>query len=253
MMNRKKKSIAALLISGGAIGAWFGGQSLVRDMAFAQQQQQVETTHEQLKTVEDMATAFRNVGKAVEPSVVRIDVRKTIKGVGRGALPDDMLRRFFRDQLPDQGDKGDNNGNDDNNNDNGDDGIGGFEQVGTGSGVIMEVDGKTAYIMTNNHVAGGAAEMMVTLADGRKIENAKLVGADPKSDLAVVKIEADRLIPAHWGDSSNLQKGDWVLAFGSPFGYVGSMTHGIISALDRTDVGILGQYGYEDFIQVDAP
>jgi serine protease Do len=117
----------------------------------------------------------------------------------------------------------------------------------------MEVEGKTAYILTNNHVAGGATEMVVTLADGRRVENAKLVGADPKSDLAVVKIESDRLIPAKWGDSAALEKGDWVLAFGSPFGYVGSMTHGIVSALDRSNVGILGQQGYEDFIQVDAP
>ena len=75
--------------------------------------------------------------------------------------------------------------------------------------------------------------MLVTLADGRKIENAKLLGTDPKSDLAVVKIEAEHLIPAKWGDSATLEKGDWILAFGSPFGYVGSMTHGIVSALDR--------------------
>ena len=95
--------------------------------------------------------------------------------------------------------------------------------------------------------------MTVTLADGREINKAKLVGADPKSDLAVVKIEADRLIPAKWGDSDDLQKGDWIMAFGSPFGYVGSMTHGIVSALNRTSVGILGQQGYENFIQVDAP
>jgi serine protease Do len=114
------------------------------------------------------------------------------------------------------------------------------------------VDGKTGYILTNNHVAGGATEMTITLSDGRTYDKAKLVGADPKTDLAVVKIEADHLIPAHWGDSANLQKGDWVLAFGSPFGYVGSMTHGIVSALDR-QAGILGRYGYEDFIQVDAP
>ena len=128
-----------------------------------------------------------------------------------------------------------------------------FEQVGTGSGVILEVDGNTGYILTNNHVAGGAAEMVVTLADGRQIANAKLVGADPKSDLAVVKIQADKLIPAKWGDSATLRKGDWILAFGSPFGYIGSMTHGIVSALDRSNVGILGSQGYEDFIQVDAP
>src|SRR5205085_11965346 len=133
-----------------------------------------------------------------------------------------------------------------------DDAPGGFA-MGEGSGVIMEVEGGTGYILTNNHVAGGATELHVTLADGREITEAKLVGADPKSDLAVVKIEADRLIPAKWGDSATLEKGDWVLAFGSPFGYVGSMTHGIVSALDRSNVGILGNQGYEDFIQVDAP
>ena len=88
------------------------------------------------------------------------------------------------------------------------------------------------------------------MADGSKTPRS--VGTDPKSDLAVVKIEADHLIPANWGDSSTLEKGDWILAFGSPFGYVGSMTHGIVSALDR-QAGILGSQGYEDFIQVDAP
>jgi serine protease Do len=117
----------------------------------------------------------------------------------------------------------------------------------------MEVDGSVGYILTNNHVAGGATEMAVTLADGRRIDGAKLVGADPKTDLAVVKITADHLVAARWGDSSTLHQGDWVMAFGSPFGYIGSMTHGIVSALDRSNVGILGNNGYEDFIQVDAP
>jgi serine protease Do len=254
-MNRIRKSAATMLILGGAVGAWFGGQTLMKDVAFAQQEHQVQTSREQLKSTEDIATAFRNVGHAVEPSVVSINVRKTIKGPGHGALPDDMLRRFFRERgvpAPDGGQQGQGDDNNDEGN-NGDAPDEGMEQVGTGSGVIMEVDGRTAYILTNNHVAGGATEMVVTLADGRKIENAKLMGADPKSDLAVVRIEADRLIPAHWGDSGSLQKGDWILAFGSPFGYVGSMTHGIVSALDRTNIGILGQYGYEDFIQVDAP
>src|SRR5439155_17132042 len=111
----------------------------------------------------------------------------------------------------------------------------------------------TGYILTNNHVAGGADEMTVTLSDGRTFKNAKVLGADPKSDLAVIKIDADHLIPAKWGDSAKLQKGDWVMAFGSPFGYIASMTHGIVSALNR-DVGILkSTMGYENFIQVDAP
>jgi serine protease Do len=112
--------------------------------------------------------------------------------------------------------------------------------------------------VTNNHVAGGADEMTITLYDGRQITKAKTVGTDPKSDLAVVKIEADRLIPAKWGDSDQLAKGDIIMAFGSPFGYVGSMTHGIVSGLNRTSDpeggwGILGRNGYENFIQVDAP
>jgi serine protease Do len=116
----------------------------------------------------------------------------------------------------------------------------------------MEAYIGVGWFLTNNHFAGDATQMEVTLSDGRKITKATLVGADKKTDLAVVKIEADRLIPAKWGDSSELQKGDWIMAFGSPFGYVGSMTHGIVSALNR-NAGILGKYGYENFIQVDAP
>jgi serine protease Do len=211
-----------------------------------------KVTAEQISTANDMSSAFRNVGKAVEPSVVNIRVHKVIKG--QAAAPtspfenNDMLRRFFKEnpqfehawpQAP--------------GNENGQDDQGSADQVGTGSGVIMEVDGKTGYILTNNHVAGGATEMQVTLSDGRTIDNATLVGADPKSDLAVVKITADNLIAARWGDQATLHQGDWVMAFGSPFGYVGSMTHGIVSALDRSNVGILGANGYEDFIQVDAP
>jgi serine protease Do len=116
----------------------------------------------------------------------------------------------------------------------------------------METDGSTVYILTNNHVAGDAKEMTVTLSDGRVIKGGKTIGADAKADLAVVKIHADHVIPAKWGDSDLLDRGDWVLAFGSPFGYVGSMTHGIVSALNR-QAGILGNFGYENFIQVDAP
>ncbi len=117
----------------------------------------------------------------------------------------------------------------------------------------MEVEEGVAYIVTNNHVAGGASEMDITLSDGREIRNGKLLGADAKTDLAVIRIEADKLIPAKWGNSDELDRGDWVLAFGSPFGFVGSMTHGIVSALNR-QAGILeNQQGYENFIQVDAP
>ena len=242
-MNRMKKSVGVLLLSGGLVAGTFFGADLVRDTQFAWAQNQVDTSRKELATAADLAGAFKEVGKAVEPSVVSINVRKTVKGVSR-SLPfhdDDLLRRFFGDRdndgdpdvpMPDEG---------------------GMEQIGTGSGVIMEVDGSTAWIMTNNHVAGGAEEMLITLADGRQVKNGKVVGTDPKTDLALVKAQVDRAIPAKWGDSATLEKGDWVMAFGSPFGYVGSMTHGIVSALNR-DVGILrNQQGYESFIQVDAP
>jgi serine protease Do len=255
-MNKLRKTFGTLFFAGAlAAGAFFGTQ-FVRDVQFAHAEQQVDTTRQTLNATEDLSNAFRDVAKVVEPSVVEIQVHKTIKGMSTN-LPfnDDFLRRFFGGQIPgDQGnDQGDNG--DDNNPQANPHNFGGpeFEQIGTGSGVIMEVDGDTAYILTNNHVAGGADEMLVTLADGRLIKGAKTVGTDPKTDLALVKIKADHVIPAKWGDSQTLQKGDWILAFGAPFGYVGSMTHGIVSALNR-DVGILrNQQGYENFIQVDAP
>ncbi len=250
-MKGWRKSLTVAAIAGSSIVAYTVGTSLVKDVQFARAEEQVKASREQLAKVNDMADVFRAVGKAVEPSVVSIDVKKTVKGTRTLPFDDDMLRRFFPDRDGDgQPDlpPGFQNPNDDNGGDEG-----GFEQVGTGSGVIMEVDGSTAYIVTNNHVAGGADEMKITLSDGRTIDNGKLVGADPKTDIAVVKITADHVIPAKWGDSDQLQKGDWIMAFGSPFGYVGSMTHGIVSALNR-DVGILrASQGYEDFIQVDAP
>ncbi len=246
MLKRVRKSMAAVLLISGIGAAGFYGSTLVKDVQFVRAEQRVKATREQLSSIEDLSTVFREVGRVVEPSVVNINVRKTIKPPSRPPIPDDMLRRFFRDGAP-----GD-NGPDDNTPDEPGSGGQEFEQMGTGSGVIMEADGDDAYVLTNNHVAGGASEMVVTLSDGRKIEGAKLLGADAKSDLAVVKIHADRLIPAKWGDSDTLEKGDWVMAFGSPFGYIGSMTHGIVSALNR-QAGILGNQGYESFVQVDAP
>jgi serine protease Do len=245
-MKPLNKSLAALVLGGGAVGAFFGANALHNQWAGAQQ-----PTQEQVSKAEDLATVFRDVGKRVGPSVVKIEVHKTVKAPGNIPLPDDMLRRFFppNGQQPPPDGNGDGGGDDENAGPGG----GSFEQVGTGSGVVMEVNGRTGYILTNNHVAGGASEMSVTLADGRKIDDAKLVGADPKTDLAVIQIEADDLKAAKWGDSGALLQGDWIMAFGSPFGYVGSMTHGIVSALNRSQVGILGNQGYEDFIQVDAP
>jgi serine protease Do len=114
-----------------------------------------------------------------------------------------------------------------------------------GSGVVLDPNG---YIVTNNHVVEGATQITVTLSDRREFP-AKIVGTDPKTDLAIIKIEAKDLPSMKWADYDELQVGDVVLAVGSPFGLSSTVTLGIISALGRGNVGIAD---YEDFIQTDA-
>jgi serine protease Do len=124
----------------------------------------------------------------------------------------------------------------------------GFKQRGLGSGVIVSGDG---YILTNNHVAGGADELSVRMDDGRTFD-AKVVGTDEKSDLAVIKIEANGTLPyARLGDSDALDVGEWVVAIGSPFYLEHTVTAGIVSAKGRSGV-LQPSDVYEDFIQTDA-
>jgi serine protease Do len=117
---------------------------------------------------------------------------------------------------------------------------------GLGSGVVMTADG---YILTNNHVVDGASTVTVTLADNREFK-AAVVGADPKTDVAVLKIDASDLPCITVGDSSKVQVGDYALAVGNPFGVGKTVTMGIVSATGRSHLGI---EDYEDFIQTDAP
>jgi len=118
-------------------------------------------------------------------------------------------------------------------------------EEGLGSGVIMTPDG---YILTNNHVVDGASEVKVVLGDRREFK-AKVTGTDPKSDVAVIKIDADNLTPITVADSSKVQVGDYALAIGDPFGVGKTVTMGIVSATGRSNLGI---EAYEDFIQTDA-
>lgn len=119
-------------------------------------------------------------------------------------------------------------------------------QRALGSGVIVSENG---YIVTNNHVVGGADEVEVLTSDGRNFA-AKIIGTDPQSDVAVIKIDSDGLPAIKTADSSKLHIGDFVLAIGNPFGLQQTVTHGIISALGRSGLGIVD---YENFIQTDAP
>src|SRR5688572_24545570 len=261
-MKPIRKMMAVAVISGASVAALVTTPELVRfgggNPAFAQDTSQgkvekPQVSEQEKQQLESLSSIFRKVGKSIEPAVVNINVRKSVKAM-RPPGYDDMLRRFFPDRDGD-GEPDLPEGFNDGSGPGGGPGGGAVPeqfQYGTGSGVIMEVNGSDAYIVTNNHVAGGATEMLITLSDGRRIEGGTVIGTDKKSDLAVVKIKGDNLVAAPWGNSDKLEKGDWIMAFGSPFGYVGSMTHGIVSALNRR-AGILGQDGYENFIQVDAP
>jgi len=118
-------------------------------------------------------------------------------------------------------------------------------QVGLGSGVIVSADG---YLLTNNHVIEGADEIEVQLSDGRRAR-AKTVGADPETDVAVLKISLDKLPVITFGNTDAVQVGDVVLAIGNPFGVGQTVTSGIVSALGRNQLGI---NTFENFIQTDA-
>ena len=176
---------------------------------------------------------FVQVAKAVMPAVVNISTTRVIRSSqgAEGSSPfqdDPWLHQFFGDQFPHQ-----------------------FRiprerrESSLGSGVIVSPDG---YIITNNHVIAKADEIKVLLNDKREFTG-KVVGTDPKTDIAVVKINAKNLPTIPWGDSDKLEVGEYVLAIGNPFGLNQTVTQGIVSAVGRANVGIAD---YEDFIQTDA-
>lgn len=166
------------------------------------------------------AESIADITERVLPSVVNISMTKVTKMSGSQS----PFAPFFGPQ--EQGDR---------------------REQGMGSGVIVSKDG---YILTNNHVVADASEIKVTTSN-RKNYTATIVGTDPKSDLAVIKLkgEVSDLKPVEFGDSGNLRLGDIVLAIGNPFGVGQTVTMGIVSAKGRSDLGI---EAYEDFIQTDA-
>ena len=173
-----------------------------------------------------MSEGLANIAERVTPSVVNISTTKTVKRQVNPLFEDPFFRRFFGE--PD-----------------GDGGSRKFKQTSLGSGVIVSSDG---YIVTNNHVVEGADEINVVLSDKREFKG-KVVGADKRTDVAVVKIKADGLQGMAWGNSDKLRPGEMVMAVGIPFGLARTVTMGIVSAVGRANVGITD---YEDFIQTDA-
>lgn len=160
--------------------------------------------------------------KVAAPAVVNIFTTQKVKQMNHPLLNDPVFREFFGNQIPQQPQN----------------------ENSLGSGVIVRADG---YILTNNHVIAQAEHIVVALHDGRRAE-AKVIGTDPDTDLAVIKIELDKLPVLPFKLSGN-EVGDVVLAIGNPFGVGQTVTQGIISATGRSDLGI---NTYEDFIQTDA-
>jgi serine protease Do len=177
-------------------------------------------------------TGFAPIVKSVLPDVVNISTSKVVRAqteLPEGMFNDPFFRQFFgpgsenRSQHPRS-----------------------QREESLGSGVIVSPEG---YILTNNHVIEGATDVKVTLSNKRQLE-AKVVGADPKTDIAVLKVEGSGYPAITVGDSSKVQVGDYALAVGDPFGVGQTVTMGIVSALNRGNLGI---EDYEDFIQTDAP
>jgi serine protease Do len=175
-------------------------------------------------SIQAAGTLFRMASTAVSPAVVNIQSVKFRKDAGGNVLPFGGGNGFGR---------------------------GALESFGIGSGVV--VDREHGFIVTNNHVIAGADQITVRLSRGSE-HKAKLVGADPKTDLAVLQIPGPLRVAAEWGDSDKLAAGDWVLAIGSPYMLDHTVTAGIVSATGRNNLSLPGldQGAYQDFVQTDA-
>ncbi len=187
-------------------------------------------------------TGFAPVVKGVLPSVVNISTSKVVKASANGPMDQDeippMFQQFFGQQFGQQFEGPNSQGHQPRQRDRREDSL--------GSGVIVSPDG---YILTNNHVVEDATDVRVTLGDRRQLP-AKVIGTDPKTDIAVLKVEGSGFSPITVGDSTKVQVGDYALAIGDPFGVGQTVTMGIVSAMNRGNLGI---EDYEDFIQTDAP
>jgi serine protease Do len=180
-----------------------------------------------------LGTSFAPIVKKAAPSVVNISSTVIVRDRARQnpLFNDPRFRQFFGNRFPDQGDESEHS----------------HKAESLGSGVIISPDG---YILTANHVVEGADEIEVNVAGSKKNYTAKVIGTDPPTDVAILKIEATGLPAITLADSDLLEVGDVVLAIGNPFGIGQTVTMGIVSALGRS--GLAGFNQYQDFIQTDA-
>ncbi len=194
--------------------------------SFAEEQKISEHSVESLTGI---GRAMAEISAAVKPAIVNISTTRTVKVTGSADpfFDDPFFRRFFGDKYGRQRQPRE------------------HKSAAMGSGVIVSAEG---YIITNYHVVKDADDIKVLLSDKREFTG-KVIGSDPKTEISVVKIEANSLHTLKWGDSDALEVGEIVLAVGNPFGLNQTVTMGIVSAVGRANVGIAD---YEDFIQTDA-
>lgn len=229
MMKKKRLLIVAVLFTlfGLIMGATLSSHLHMHANSYAADP---AISKEAIEMLSKTNQAITEVAATAKPSVVNIASTKTLKHSGAMSpfFHDPFFKKFFGDNFgfSEKPRK--------------------YKQSGLGSGVVVRKDG---FILTNNHVIRGADEIKVTLHDKREFKG-KVIGTDQKTDLAVIKVEADDLPEIRLGDSDELKVGETVLAIGNPFGLNATVTSGIVSAKGRANVGIAD---YEDFIQTDAP
>jgi Do/DeqQ family serine protease len=223
-----------VIVAAAAIFAFFLGLAISGGLSFTQPVQESPELRVPLVT-ETGESPFVAVAAQVMPAVVNISAEKVEKVPGfefqfEGPF-EDLFKRFFPEPFFKEPEA---------------------RRTSLGSGVIIDERG---YILTNNHVISGAQEIMIRLPDeteyqGKKV---KIVGRDPKTDLAVLKIEDKRKFPYAWfGNSDGIKVGDWAIAIGNPFGFENTLTVGVISAKGRSGVPLPEGPSYQDFIQTDA-
>ena len=212
---------------------------LVGHFAYLVEKGRLRAIRESLPSAEELAARSipaRQVARLVSPAVVYIETESLLSlslGRERAASPEDGP--------PPDGEEG---GREDYRLP----GWGPWRMTGVGSGFV--IDAETGYVLTNHHVIEGAEVIRVQLADGRRYQ-ARVVGSDPETDLAVIAVEADRLHQVPFGDSDAVEVGDDVFALGNPFGLAGTVSRGIVSAKGRSNVAI-GDIVYKGFLQTDA-
>lgn len=235
-MKRSFKPLFQTLAIGGFLALGVGA-TLADELKFAELEKKLSVDKTPLPAEGAVVSTYAPALKKVMPSVVTIFSSKAVT-VTRNPQQEELFRRMFPDIPEDFFEREEHGGG------NGAE----RKEEGLGSGVIISPDG---YILTNNHVVGDADEIKVTLSSDKREYVAKLIGADPQTDVALIKIEAKDIPFITIGDSSNLQIGDVAMAVGNPLGLEQTATLGIISAVGRSDLNIV-EGGYENFIQTDA-